>query len=491
MNLICVVCIVLSLANAAEEEFDPNNILDRIPTACVDQITCVTTEYSWWVEYHTVGGRGAAGERDRYELAYEQCKEEFENSFGSLLNWEAQEQLLQMIKSYSWYNTNSRSKRTRVEAAEALQNYETARDWLSGKMFTSRFMRSLEDTVIGRVLWVNHSRRNRNGWARDNDAQYKRGLNGLGTRDVELVSIVYDNDLARLVSTKPSTVDTITNDCCNMKSGSNSMQVGFTDTFTKSESFSRTFSFSNTISTTLEVNALFVKFGVTYSATFSWSNTFSHGTTRGESRSYSNTLTCTPGSATTGTFKLQLATVDMPYTIQMNLAGRPFMLKGTWRGVATSKATFKAEDIPCASAAVMMPLMSYNYSLSQLQEIPYAKIPAHDYAKIDYMHETEKTFDYFCDDGSKPNVNGCCGSKYGECPSGCKNRQHSALDTVPICSCFDCPAKKNELQAAAFPTWAVILGIVGSLCCIGGLICMFMAKQEKKQESEVNDYNKF
>ena len=55
----------------------------------------------------------------------------------------------------------------------------------------------------GRVGWVTHTRRNRNGYAREDDATYKRGFEGLGTRDVELISVVYDNDRARLVSTKP------------------------------------------------------------------------------------------------------------------------------------------------------------------------------------------------------------------------------------------------------------------------------------------------
>jgi len=72
------------------------------------------------------------------------------------------------------------------------------------------------------------------------------------------------------------------------------------------------------------------------------------------------------------------------------------------------------------------------------------------------------SFGYFCDDGSEPDSNGCCGSPLngGGCPTWCEYQtayyffsktQQGAL--TPQCKCSECPATREETYTLMNKTW--------------------------------------
>ena len=165
--------------------------------------------------------------------------------------------------------------------------------------------------------------------------------------DVNLVAMNFIMDEAKILSQRPKIVSE--KDLVNRGDVEQTMSFSFSMTEGKTRSASHTIGFSYGINTSF--SAGFAGFGecnFQLSFSFSHSHTFAQSTSTGTTTSFEFPLSVPAHSIYVAKGIVYEAEMDIPYELVFDFGGKHRTVRGQWKGVACSKATYevvKKEDL--------------------------------------------------------------------------------------------------------------------------------------------------
>ena len=295
---------------------------------------------AWAAAWHTANTRmGSKGDAQADKVRFHDNADEFKRKATGILTGQVCDRIKWMFWDAAWHTANTR-KGYNKDATKDKTNMEAGYRAIvaSGEM-----SETLANNIRGMGWFASwycaNTRKGYSDDARGDEAKvnsYFRKIRG----EVRLVSMKFDMDTAHILGQRPLSLPEQT--LTNKGDITQTMKFSFAVTEGQTRSLSNTVGFEYSITQGLEVG--FEGFGTASlqtSFTLSASTTVEQSMQQGNTRTYTFPLSVPAKSTYTAKAIIQEAQMDVGYDMVLDISGYQKTIRGTWTGVAVSRASYE------------------------------------------------------------------------------------------------------------------------------------------------------
>ena len=349
--------ILLQRQRAVSEEITTSGdieALEILPLDVAKELKGYTEKASSHCAKMRLGNRGEA---DADKIESKNHFDSFKEKCKGLLSGKSCEDIKSMLWYTAWHAANTtKSKRSWQCAKRNRYKADAASD---KRVIQAKFQDVVSKGEISEALAINVKEMGWNAaWyaantivGRADDARRdKANLESYFDKihgDVNLVAMNFIMEEAKILSQRPKIVSE--KDLVNRGDVPQTMSFSFSMTEGKTRSTSHTIGFSYGMNTSFSAGFLgFGECNLQLSFSFSHSHTFAQSTSTGITTSFEFPLSVPAHSIYVAKGMVYEAEMDIPYELVFDFGGKHRTVRGQWKGVACSKATYevaKKEDL--------------------------------------------------------------------------------------------------------------------------------------------------
>ena len=282
---------------------------------------------------------GSKGKADAAKIEAEQHFDYFKEKSETLLSEESCEDIKTILWYEAWYTANTR-KGYHGDAAKAKERVrEYCQKLVKGGQVSKELAKNVAEMGWGAAWYAaNTIVGYKDDAVRDkaNLAMYFSKIQG----PVCLVAMNFIMDEAKILSQKPKIV--ARERLINNSDVEQTMTIRFSVTEGKTTSISHKIGFSYGINTSFSAGFFgFAKMKYEASFSFSHEHTFAESSSMGISQTYQFPLSVPAHTTYHAQGMVHEAQMDVPYELVFDFGGAQRSIKGIWKGVAVSEATFQ------------------------------------------------------------------------------------------------------------------------------------------------------
>ena len=333
--------------NAIFDDFEPFEIL---PIDVAEELKGYAEKSAGYRSKKYFGNRGEADvdkieAKDHFHSFREKCK--------GLLSDRSCEDIRSMIKNAASYKANKTKGKKSWLSAEGKRYKATAA--ICEKKFHATYKAVVNRREISKPLATNllelgrhagqlatHTIVGRHDDAKRDQANLHSYFNKI-CGEINLVAMNFFMDDAKILSQTPKVVSE--KDLVNNSDVDQAMTFGFSMTEGKTYSTSHTIGFSYGINSSFKAGfSGFGEINFELSFSFSRSHTFEQSVSTGANKSVEFPLSVPAHSAYVAKGMVSEAEMEIPYELVFDFGGARRKLRGHWKGVACSKATYQVDN---------------------------------------------------------------------------------------------------------------------------------------------------
>ena len=288
---------------------------------------------------------GSKGEADAAKIEAEQIFDHFKEKSESLLSEKSCEDIKMILSSEASCTANAMNGNLIVAAREKERVKEHCQKLVEGGEVSKELAKNVAEMGWGAAWYAAHTIvGDKDDAVRDkaNLAMYFSKIQG----PVKVVAMKFIMDEAKILSQKLKIV--ARERLINNTDVPQAMTISFSVTEGKTTSISRTISFSYGIDASFSVGFFgFATFCFMVSFLFSHGKTINESISTGISKAYTFPISVPARTTYRAQGMVHEAKMHVPYEIVFDFGGAQRSIKGIWKGVAVSEATFEINEETC------------------------------------------------------------------------------------------------------------------------------------------------
>ena len=333
--------------NATFGDVEP---LEILPLDVAEELKGYAEKAAWHCSKMRLGDRGEADAdkieaKNHYDSFKERCK--------GLLSDRSCEDIRSMLWNAGWYAANKAkskrcwwfNKRNQYKADAASDKIAVQamyQEVVYGGEITETFATNVRELGRNAARLAAHTIVGRHNDAKRDQANLDSYFNQI-RGDVNLVAMNFFMDEAKILSQTPKVVSE--KNLINNTGVDQAMTFGFSMTEGTTHSTSHTIGFSYGINSSFKAGfSGFGEFNFELSFNFSHSHTFDQSTSTGTTKSVEFPLKVPAHSTYVAKGMVYEAEMEIPYELVFNFGGAHRKVRGQWKGVACSKATYQVDE---------------------------------------------------------------------------------------------------------------------------------------------------
>ena len=321
--------------------------LEILPRDVANELKGYAEKASWYCVKLRLSNRGEA---DAHRVESKNHFYSFKEKCQGLLSNKTCEDIMSMLLSTAWHAANttksqeswyySKSNRYKSDAASDKKDIEaTYQDVVNKGEISETLARNVKEMGWNAAWFATHTII---GY-RDDALRDKANLDSYFEKiqgDVNLVAMNFIMEEAKILSRRPKVVHE--ENLVNKGDVEQGMSFGFSMEEGRTHSTSHTIGFSYGINTSFSAGfSGFTELSFELSFSFSHEHTFEQSTSTGTTTLFEFPLTVPPHSIYVAKGMLHEAVMDIPYELELDFGGTRRRVRGHWKGVACSKATYE------------------------------------------------------------------------------------------------------------------------------------------------------
>ena len=295
---------------------------------------------------------GSKGEADAAKIEAEQHFDHFKEISESLLSEESCEEIKMILSSEAWCTAHTMNGNEILAAIEKERVKEHCQKLVEGGEVSKELAKNVAEMGWGVAWYAAHTIvGDKDDAVRDkaNLAMYFSKMQG----PVKVVAMKFIMDEAKILSQKLKIV--ARERLINNSDVQQAMTISFTVTEGKTTSVSRTINFSYGIDVSFSVGFFgFATFGFMVSFLFTHGKTFTESINTGISKTYTFPISVPPHTSYRAQGTVHEAKMHVPYELVFDFGGAQRSIKGVWKGVAVSEATFEINEETCNTQCCLL-----------------------------------------------------------------------------------------------------------------------------------------
>lgn len=286
---------------------------------------------------------GSKGEADAAQIEAEQHYDQFKEKSEGLLSNQSRENIKLMLWREAWYTANTRKGYDGDANNDKQAIEEHYQRVISAGEVSTTLLTNVKEMGWGAAWFAANT-----SVGYDDDAvRDKANLEAYFAKihgEVNLVAMNFFMDEAKILSQKPNVVAEQT--LVNNGDIQQSMAFKFSVTEGRTTSASHKIGFSYGIKTSFSAGFVgFAESKYELSFNFSHDHTFSESTNTGTTKSYEFPLSVPARTTYKAKGMVHEANMDVPYELVFDFNGARRSVRGIWKGVAVSSATYRIDEV--------------------------------------------------------------------------------------------------------------------------------------------------